>query len=246
MTDPALNIISIPGFTDPFSSMTHLLAALAYLFLPIFLLRKGRGDRKRMIYLGVFSFACFFQFSMSGAYHILDYHAGRKILQILDHAAIFTLIAASFTAVHGILFRRFWRWGFLFLVWAIAITGITLKSIYFDSVPEWLSLALYLGLGWLGMFTAIMVVMRFGLHYNKLLFYSGASYTIGAVLEFVRAPILIAGVIGPHELFHIAVIAGVSFQWAYVYRFADGFVTLETKEVLHMPESWAAEKPYDI
>ena len=97
-------IYAIAGFTEPFSSMTHLLAAFVFLIISIFLIRRGRGNCARMIFLSVFSFACFFQFSMSGVYHLLDAGSARDILQRLDHAAIFILIAGSFTSIHGILF----------------------------------------------------------------------------------------------------------------------------------------------
>ena len=216
------SIYSISGFTEPFSSMTHLLAALIFLIMSIFLIRRGRGSFARVASLSVFSFACFFQFSMSGVYHLLDPGSGRDVLQILDHAAIFTLIAGSFTTIHSILFKGILRWGVLLLVWSIAIVGITLKSIFFDSVPEWLSLTFYLGLGWVGIISAHALYKYYGMAYVKPLVFSGIAYTIGAVAEFLREPVLIAGIIGPHELFHVAVIIGVFIHWRYTWHFADG------------------------
>ncbi|NIR95541.1 MAG: DNA-binding protein, partial [Gammaproteobacteria bacterium] len=62
-------------------------------------------------------------------------------------------IAGTFTPIHGLLFTRSLRWGILLLIWAIAITGITLKSIFFNDIAEWLGLTLYLGLGWVGALT---------------------------------------------------------------------------------------------
>jgi len=46
--------------------------------------------------------------------------------------------------------------------------------------------------------------------------YGGIAYSVGAILEFMRAPELIPGVIGPHELFHIAIIFGVVYHWRFV------------------------------
>ena len=235
MDSNVFNIISIPGFTDPFSSLIHLLAALIFLILSVVLVRKGRGSISRVSMLVLFSFACIFQLAISGSYHILDHGPGRDVLQRIDHAAIFLLIAASFTTIHGIIFKGFMRWGFLFLVWAIAITGLTLKTIYFESIPEWLGLTFYLSLGWLGCVTFFLLCKRFGIAYNRLLIYSGLAYTIGAVLEFIRMPVLISGVVGPHELFHIAVVIGIAFHWRYTFRFADGYVTLPDGEILYEP-----------
>ncbi len=214
--------IPIPGFTDPFSALTHLLAALVFFILTFVLWHRGRGAGGRVTFLLIFSFAVVFQFSMSGVYHLLDVGDGRSVLQRLDHAAIFTLIAASFTTVHGILFRGVWRWGVLIFVWVVAINGIAFKTIFFNDVPEWLGLTLFLFLGWIGLTTAFLLCRRFGCAYNKYLLFSGCAYTAGAVVEFIRAPNLIPGVVGPHELFHIGVIVGVSFHWAYTYKFANG------------------------
>ncbi|VAW77001.1 COG1272: Predicted membrane protein hemolysin III homolog [hydrothermal vent metagenome] len=222
-------VYAIVGFTEPFSSITHLLAAIVFLIMAIFLIRRGRGKLSRMIFLSIFSFACFFQFSMSGVYHLLDIGTARDILQRLDHAAIFTLIAGSFTSIHGILFTGIRRWGILLLVWSIAIGGIILKSIFFTAVPEWLSLSLYLGLGWIGLASAIMLYQQYGLRYVTPLVFSGVAYTTGAVLEFLRAPILVTGIIGPHELFHIAVIVGVFLHWRFTWHFADGSAQKDQK-----------------
>lgn len=216
----------IPGFQDPFSALVHLIAALFFTILAVSLIRKGRGNGARVFFLSIFSFACIFQLAISGSYHLLGPGQGRDILQVIDHAAIFTLIAASFTSIHGLIFRGFMRWGFLLIIWLIAITGITLKSIYFDTIPEWLGLTFFLGLGWMGVLSAWLLCRRFGIHYNRYLFYSGIAYTSGAIVEFARAPVLIKNVIGPHELFHIAVIVGIAYHWVFTYRFADGYVRL--------------------
>ncbi len=231
-------IISIPGFTDPFSSIVHLLAALVFLVLSIILIRKGKGCHTRNFCLGLFSFACIFLLSISGTYHLLGPGPAKNILQQIDHAAIFIFIAASFTTVHGLIFKGFMRWGFLFIVWAVTITSLVLKMIFFDSIPEWLGFTFYLSLGWLGLLTFFLLCKRFGVHYNRYLFYSGIAYTFGAVAEFLKAPVLINGVLGPHEIFHVAVVIGISYHWLYTYRFADGCVTMPNGEVLFAPSDY--------
>ena len=60
----------------------------------------------------------------------------------LDHAAIFVLIACSFTPVHTILFRGWGRQGMLLLVWTVAIAGITLKMIFFQRNATWAGVGL--------------------------------------------------------------------------------------------------------
>lgn len=209
------------GFSDPLSSWTHLLAALAALVVGLILMRKGRGNTPRMISLGVFTFTMVFLFSMSGVFHLLDHDGdARAVLRRLDHAAIWTMIAGTFTPIHVILFRGAWRWGVLVGVWTVAITALTLEVIFFDSIPEWLILSLFLGLGWFGFFSFTHFRRQYDHPSVKFLVLGGLAYSIGAIIDFSKWPILIPGVLGPHEIFHLFVIAGAGFHACFVYHWA--------------------------
>ena len=218
---PAEQTIPIPGFSEPFSSLSHLIAAGIFLSLGIWLMIRGRGNHARVFSLATFVFSVVFLLSMSGVFHLLEPGgSARAVLQRLDHAGIFFLIAGTFTPIHGILFKRSLRWGVLLFVWTIAITGIVLKSIYFNDIAEWLSLSLYLGLGWVGALTGILLYKRFHFEFIKYLVFGALAYTGGAIFEFLRTPILINGVIGPHEIFHIFVLFGISFHFMFIFQFS--------------------------
>ena len=89
-------ILSILGFSDPVSSLSHLAGALVFAWLSVVLLRRGRGDRVRMISLCVFAFSCVLLLSLSGVYHLLSPGtAVREVLKRLDHAAIFVQIGRA-------------------------------------------------------------------------------------------------------------------------------------------------------
>jgi len=214
-----MSIIPIPGFSEPFSSWTHLLAAGASFVGLFYLCYRGWGNSLRLFSLSVFSFSLVFLFSMSGVYHLLDpAFVPRMVFQRLDHAAIWVLIAGTFTPTHLILFRGIWRWGILALVWIIGITGLVLEAVFFEDIPYWMSLTLYLGLGWMGLLTAW--------HFRKVfhdksfhhLWKGGLAYSIGAILQHFDWPIIIEGVIGPHEIFHLLVITGAFYHWLFIYR----------------------------
>ena len=214
---------SIPGFSDPVSSLTHLAAAMVFAILSFFLIARGRGDARRVISLAVFAFSCVLLLSLSGVYHLLTHEtAARSVLLRLDHAAIFVLIAGSFTPVHSILLRNRWHWHLLAWIWVAAIAGLTLKTVYFDTVPLWLGLMMYLGLGWLGLISTVALARRFGVRFVLPLVWGALAYTLGAVAEFLGWPVLVAGVVGPHEIFHLAVLAGISFHWAFIRGIASG------------------------
>lgn len=145
-------MLSIPGFSEPVSSLSHLAAAVVFAVLSVSLIARGRGEAQRIVALAVFAFSCVLLLSLSGLYHLLSPGtAGRSVLLRLDHAAIFVLIAGSFTPVHVILLRDRWQWHLLAWIWIAAIAALVLKTVYFDAMPAWLGLLMYLGLGWLGL-----------------------------------------------------------------------------------------------
>lgn len=214
-------MLSIPGFSDPVSSLTHLAGAAVFAILSAFLIARGRGAAR--ISLAVFAFSCVLLLSLSGVYHLLSPGtAGRSVLLRLDHAAIFVLIAGSFTPVHVILLRGLWHWHLLAWIWVAAIAGLVLKTVFFDATPQWLGLLLYLGLGWLGLISTVALARRFGVRFVLLLVWGALAYTIGALVDFLRWPVLVTGVVGPHEVFHLAVLTGISFHWAFIRGIAAG------------------------
>lgn len=234
MPDP-IHLLSIPGFSDPVSSLTHLVGAVVFGILGIFLIGRGRGDSGRVFSLTVFVFSCVLLLSLSGVYHLLRHDTvARDVLMRLDHAAIFVLIAGSFTPVHVILLHDRWRRHLLPLIWAAAIGGLSLKSVYFDTMPEWLGLMMYLGLGWLGVISVFTLARSYGLRFILPLVWGGLAYTVGAVAEHIHWPVIVRGFVGPHELFHLAVLAGISFHWMFIRRIAGGGISDTEVPVLHV------------
>jgi len=251
-------IHAIPGFSEPFSSLSHLLAAGVFVMLGVSLLYHGWGNRGREVGICVFIFSCVFLLSMSGVFHLLEPGgAGREVMQRLDHAAIFVLIAGTFTPLHILLFRGWRRWGLLLLIWALGITGLTLKTIFFHQMPELLGLALYLGMGWLGLVSAYLIYQRYGPHFVRPLVYGALAYTLGAVLDFLHFPTLIVGVVGPHELFHVCVLFGIGYHWSlvrqvtYAHRTGGLIPRLKLSDViagnnpLHHVPSYVQRKPLE-
>jgi len=214
--------ITFLGLYDPVSAWLHLLAALGFLIAGFILVYKGRGSKLRVASLILYTFSLIFLFSMSGVFHLLPYNSGaRDVLQILDHAAIWILIAGTFVPIHTLVFRGPKRWAVLLLVWLITIPGVTLTTIFFSTLPEWLSLSFYLGLGWIGIFTAYFVVNDYDHYEARYIFYGGIAYSIGAVLEFLRWPVLVNSVFEAHEFFHIFVIVGAGYHWLFIYDHAS-------------------------
>ncbi|MFT7463738.1 MAG: channel protein (hemolysin III family) [Pseudohongiellaceae bacterium] len=212
-------IQAIPGFFEPVSSLTHLVGALVFLALSVPMLRHFARSRRLWTALGLFSFSVVFMLSMSGVYHLLDEGGvARPVLRRLDHVAIFVLIAGTLTAVHTVLMKGPWRWVMITVAWIACALGVALKVLYFDETPEWVALAVYLGMGWLGFISTMRLWYLHGPRYIAPLIAGGMLYTVGAVLDFLRAPVLIPGVVHAHELFHVCVLAALGLHWAFVSR----------------------------
>lgn len=208
-------IVRLSYIAEPFSSLSHMLSAAVALVWGIGLVRRGQGYRPSLC---VFLFGAVFLLSMSGVYHLLERDStARLVFQRLDHAGIWLLIAGSFTPIHMMLFQRFfWRWGVLCMVWTLAISGLTLKSIYFEAISEELGLALYMGLGWLGVLSGIRATQLYGIRKLAPVVVGGIAYSAGAATDYFRWPVVLEGVIGPHEVFHVGVITGLFFHAMFI------------------------------
>ena len=226
MLDVEMVVIAIPGFSEPVSAITHLLGSVVFAVVGFLLVRKGRrmdgsGWNWRMTGLTVFAFAAVAAMGISGAYHILQPGlAPRLVMQLIDRTAIFVLIAATFVPVHAILFTGWRRWLILLILFSLATIGATLNLVYLDALPEILLLAFYIAMGWMGAYSGYALYHRYGWAFIRPLVWGGIAYTVGGILEFLRQPVLIEGVVGPHELFHLAVLAGLGFHFRFIFSIA--------------------------
>ncbi len=217
-----MEIFPIPGFWEPVNSLLHLVAAVVFTILMIPLLKRAKGFPRRRRLVCFFTISSVFVLSMSGVFHMLKQETTAAIvMQRLDRAAIFILIAGTFTPVHVLTFSGPVKWIGLALMWTAAITALTLTTIFHDDMAWALGTTLYLALGWLAGIPAINIFRKSGFRGIKYLLFGGLAYSAGALLLAIEWPILIHGVVGPHELWHVAVIAGITFHWIAIYQIAD-------------------------
>ncbi|WKV11411.1 PAQR family membrane homeostasis protein TrhA [Marivirga harenae] len=214
-----MKTIKALGFEEPIGSWTHLLGALAVVVLLIWLFRKGGAGRRYPLPIFIYGLSCIFLLSMSGVYHILPRAtSARYVLRILDHAGIFILISGTITSVHLLLFSGFMRWGIIGIASIIATIGIILSAIYMSIVPDIVTHIIYLVFGWLGVVSIIGLLKLRKDIVIKYLIYGGIAYSIGAVIDLLGFPVLVAGVLGAHEVFHFAVLLGAAFHWVFLLK----------------------------
>lgn len=146
-----------------------------------------------------------------------SYHSFRvseralRWLRKLDHSAIFLLIAGSYTPVAYYGLGEPWRSVVLWLVWGIALAGITLKLVTMK-LPRWISTALYLGMGWLAVMFLPQFLKTLPPAALTWLAIGGMLYTVGAVVYATKKPNL--GKFGFHEVWHLFVLGGSSAHFA--------------------------------
>lgn len=230
------------GFREPVSSLTHLVGAVFCLGWTPALVRRGLRHGCNPTSLLVFALSCVTLLALSGVYHIFPTGAVRPIMKRLDVAAIFVLIAGTCTPLYVLLFRGPARWLLLLAIWAIAITGLTLRTIWFDDFSPWFGLGIFLAMGWMGAAAAVVIWRRYGFHYLRWLVAGGIAYTLGAVMLGLHWPTPLPRIVGPHEVWHLAVLAGIGCHWTFIWQVAGGPPTPHHDWEETKPLEWEAKE----
>ena len=138
----------------------------------------GRGDS--FWPLALYALGLIASFSLSAAYNLTLHAPSRAILRRLDHAAIFLLIAGTYTPL-ALLGLGGWQGTALTLAtWGLALIGLVMKLCFF---PRWdrAGFVLYLGQGWLGLLAIWPLVHSLPALALALLLAGGLTYTVGTV-----------------------------------------------------------------
>jgi hypothetical protein len=113
--------------------------------------------------------------------------AGVARLRRLDHVAIFLLIAGTYTPFCLLALQGAWRRGLLALVWALALCGVLLKVLWMGG-PRWLSVVLYLGMGWVAVVAAPALLQAVPVGGDGLGACRGTDLQRGRVSLRIQAP----------------------------------------------------------
>jgi hemolysin III len=156
-----------------------------------------------------------FLFATSALYHRPSWSpAARRILWRLDHAAIFVLIAGTYTPLCLVVGPGTGH-ALLAVVWTGAVAGVIVSMVWVTA-PKPLMAGLYVLLGWVATagFRAMYAVL--GARALLVLLAGGLLYTAGAVIYALRRPDPMPSVFGFHEIFHLLVVAAAACHFAVV------------------------------
>lgn len=220
-----IDVLPWLGCREPFNCFSHLIGAAVFAGLAPNLIHRGRGSWVRVISLSIMAGASVLLLLISASYHLFWPGPIREIMLRCDVAAVFVLIAASMTPGHAILFSGLSRWGSLALIWTVAIGGIIWRILFCENTPGAAGIAFFLLFGWASVISAAVLWIRYGWSFIRPAVCAGLSYTVGAIVLVLHRPILVPGYIGAHEIWHIAVLAGIGFQWRFITQFASGKIS---------------------
>lgn len=213
---------------EPVNGLTHLAGGvLAVAGLVVLLVgAAGAGRPDQLVAFGVFGSSLIVLYTASALYHLLPLSpAGVARLRRLDHMSIFALIAGTYTPFCLLVLEGGWRWGLLGLIWGLALGGVLIKLFWMDA-PRWLSVLIYLGMGWIAVIAGPQLFRTLPAGGIAWVLAGGLIYSAGALVYGLKRPNPAPGIFGFHELWHLFVLAGSACHfWAvleYVAPLAKG------------------------
>jgi hemolysin III len=197
------------------NSVSHGTGFLAALIaFPVLLLNANRHGWLAIVGAAVFAATMALLYLTSTLYHALAPNRAKRVFQILDHGAIYLLIAGTYTPFTLGVLRGPWGWTLFGLIWALAVAGVVLKSVGGVGHPR-LSTVLYLAMGWLILIAAKplwQAMSAWGLFWLAA---GGIAYTAGVAFYAADQRMKYA-----HFLWHLFVLAGTGCHFIAVLRYA--------------------------
>jgi hemolysin III len=187
---------------------------LVLIAAPVLLVTAARrGGTAAVVGASIFTATMVLLYLSSTLYHALPRNKAKRVLRVLDHSAIFLLIAGTYTPFTLGVLRGAWGWTLLGLVWSLAVLGIVLKAVGGLRHPV-LSTGLYLGMGWLILIAVRPLWLRVPLPGLLWLAAGGLAYTAG-VAFFAAEPMRFS-----HFVWHLFVLAGTACHFLAVLWYA--------------------------
>ena len=205
---------------EPVNSLTHWGGAILALIGLIVLLIIGWDTPAKIISLAVYGVSLIFLFSASATYHMVQVKdKALEIFRKVDHAAIYVLIAGTYTPFCINAFDGFWKWGMLSIIWSLAIIGIVVK-IFYIRAPRWLNAGIYILMGWLSVTAAGEMLSALPAWVLTWMIIGGVIYTLGAIVYMTKIFNFKPGVFGFHEVWHIFVLLAAAAHFVAVLGIA--------------------------
>jgi hemolysin III len=136
------------------------------------------GTAWHLVSVSVFGFTLVIAYLASTLYHAIPPSTAKKVMRVLDHSAIFLLIAGTYTPFTLVTLRGTWGWWLFGVVWGLAVLGVVLEATPLRRFRG-ASMVLYLGMGWAVLAVIRPLVGSLSAGGVVLLFAGGVAYTGG-------------------------------------------------------------------
>jgi hemolysin III len=195
-------------------SVTHGIGALlSVIGLAILVVYSSRyGDTWHIVSSAIYGLTLVVLYTASTLYHAISVPGIKQVLQKLDHAAIFLLIAGTYTPFTLVSLRGSWGWTLFGVVWFIAIAGIVMELIVKRRYKR-ISIGLYLGLGWIVMIAIVPLVANVETGGLILLLAGGLFYSLGVIFYVWKT------LVYHHAIWHLFVLAGSACHFFAVFNY---------------------------
>jgi hemolysin III len=206
-------------FREPTNGLIHLVSAVFACIGIALLLPAANGSPLKLVSVLVYGISLVLLFSASTIYHLVN--ASNEVLKRLrkfDHAAIYLLIAGTYTPVCLNLFNGGLRWGFLAFIWTFALAGIIVK-IFIINAPRWVTAGIYLVMGWMAVLVIKPLIASMLLAGLIWMLTGGLLFSIGAGIYITKKLDLVPGVFGFHEIWHIFVTLACICHFVMIYQY---------------------------
>jgi len=200
------------------NAITHGAGLLASLIaLPVLIWSAARShDGPRIAGAAIFGVTLCLLYTASTLYHSFPRGRTKRVFRVLDHGAIYLLIAGTYTPFALGALRGAWGWSLLTVAWVLAVAGVLLKATV-GFRYERLSTAIYVGMGWMAI-VAIKPLMEYVAPVGLVwLILGGLCYT-GGVVFYARDRRIWYG----HAIWHLFVAAGSVCHFFAVLGYAAG------------------------
>lgn len=191
------------------NSVTHGIgAALAVAALVVMIVKAAMGGAHPAPLASaiVFGVALVLEYLASTLYHAIAPAGAKRVFRIIDHSCIYVLIAGSYTPFCLITLADAGGVPLCIAVWVLAVAGILFEAFMRERQPRWLTVAIYLVMGWLVVFRLPQLLELLDPVALVLLATGGVCYTIGTIFYVLKkVPYM-------HSVFHVWVLAGSVFQ----------------------------------
>ena len=173
----------------------------------------AQGNGVQTLGASVFAASMVLLYLTSTLYHALPKSRAKRVFRVVEHSAIYLLIAGTYTPFTLGVLRGAWGWTLLGLIWSLAVMGMVLTALGGVRYPA-VSTVVYVAMGWLIVIAARPVWLRVPAAGLAWLVLGGLAYTIG--VAFFAAKRLPFG----HFVWHLFVLVGTACHFFAVMWYA--------------------------